>query len=86
MDESAAAEWDLEWHSHLLNAAKQRVKRRVKEEQYQLFDLYVNQQWPVARIRQALGVSATQIYLAKHRITRLLRAEVRRLEKEWEAG
>ena len=61
-----------------------RVKRRVNEEQYQLFDFCVVKQWPVRRIAQTLGVSAARIYLAKHRISRLLRKEVARLEKEWD--
>ncbi|PWU11118.1 MAG: RNA polymerase subunit sigma [Verrucomicrobia bacterium] len=85
VDDAGAQEWEREWHAHLLKAATQCVKQRVKEEQYQLFDLYVVKHWPVSRIRQTLGVSATQVYLAKHRITRLLQKEVRRLEKEWEA-
>ena len=84
-DDAAALDWDQEWQSHLLKTAKQRVKNHVSEEQYQLFDFYVVQEWPVTRICQTLGVSATQVYLAKHRITRLLQKEVRRLEKEWDA-
>ena len=83
-DEAAVLDWDHEWRSHLLQTAKQRVKSQVKEEQYQLFDLYVVKEWPVKRIRQTLEVSATQVYLAKHRVTRLLEKEVRRLEKEWD--
>ncbi len=85
VDDAPALDWDQEWQSHLLKAATQRVKSRVKEEQYQLFDFCVVKEWPVRRICQTLGVSAAQVYLAKHRITRLLQKEVRRLEKEWEA-
>ena len=81
-----AAEWEQEWQSHLFRAAVERVKRRVKEEQYQLFDCYVVKQWPVKRITQTLGVSAAQVYLAKHRVSRLLQKEARWLEKRWEAG
>lgn len=84
-DPSATADWEREWEANLLQAALQRVKRRVNEEHYQLFDLCVVKQWPVQRIAQTLGVSAARIYLAKHRISRLLRKEVARLEKEWDA-
>jgi RNA polymerase sigma-70 factor (ECF subfamily) len=85
-DESAAAEWEKEWQSNLLKAALERVKLRVSEEQYQLFDLCVFQQWPPGRITRTLGVSAARVYLAKHRVTRLVEREVRRLEKEWNSG
>jgi RNA polymerase sigma-70 factor (ECF subfamily) len=84
-DESGAVDWDKEWQANLLQAAMHRVKSRVKEEQYQLFDFCVVKQWPVRRIVQTLGVSAARIYLAKYRITRLLRKEVARLEKEWDS-
>ena len=85
-DESGAVDWEKEWQTNLLQAAMHRVKRRVKEEQYQLFDFCVVKQWPVRRIAQTLGVSAARIYLAKHRISRLLRKEVASLEKEWNTG
>ncbi len=81
--EAAASEWESEWQKNLLKAALQREKRQVREEQYQLFDLYVVREWPVKRITETLGVSATRVYLAKHRITRLIQKEVRRLEKGW---
>jgi len=83
-DSAADADWDHQWREHLLKTAVQRVKQRVKEEQYQLFDLYVTREWEIPRICETLGVSRTQVYLAKLRITRLLRKEVARLEKEWE--
>jgi RNA polymerase sigma factor (sigma-70 family) len=83
-DDAARLRWEQEWQTHLLQAATQRVKQRVSEEQYQLFDLHVLREWPVERMTQTLGVSAAQVYLAKHRITRLLKKEVRRLEKEWD--
>ncbi len=84
-DNTINLDWDHEWQAHLLNAAIQRVKQRVSEEQYQLFDFYVTREWPMTRITRTLGVGRTQVYLAKHRITRLLRKEVARLEKEWDA-
>lgn len=85
-DEKAVADWEREWRMNLLKAAMDRVKVRVSEEQYQLFDLCVVKQWPVNRISTTLGVSAARVYLARHRISRLIEKEVRRLEKEWERG
>jgi RNA polymerase sigma-70 factor (ECF subfamily) len=84
VDGSSTPEWEQEWQAQLLQAATQRVKHCVNEEQYQLFDLCVNRGWPIKRISQTLDVSATQVYLAKHRITRLLQKEVNRLKREWE--
>jgi len=84
--DSAESDWESEWQRNLLKTALEQVKRHVREEQYQLFDLYVIRQWPVDRITQTLNVSATRVYLAKYRITRRLKKEVRRLEARWNSG
>jgi hypothetical protein len=42
----------------------------------------VVQKWPVRKIRHTLGVNAGQVYLAKHRISSLLKKEIARLEKQ----
>ena len=75
--------WEEEWQVNLLQAALERVKRRVKEEHYQIFDLYVLKQWPVLKVARTLGVHIGQVYLAKHRIAGLLKKEVRALEEKW---
>ena len=73
--------WDEEWSRHLLEAASQRVKRLVKPKQFQVFDFYVLKGLPATRVARELGVSLAQVYLAKHRVGRLLEHEVRQLEK-----
>jgi RNA polymerase sigma-70 factor (ECF subfamily) len=75
--------WEAEWQSNLMEAALERVKRRVKEEHYQMFDLNVVRQWPANKVAQTLEVSVAQVYLAKHRLLALLKKEVRMLEKQW---
>jgi len=72
--------WDAEWQSNLLHAALERIKRRVSPKQFQMFDLYVTQRWPMDSITTTLGVNAAQVYMAKLRITRLVRKHVRILE------
>jgi len=72
--------WDEEWEKSVLAAAIERVKRQVSPEQYQLYDLYVLQRWPVAKVARELGVSLGRVYLAKHRVGRMLKKEVARCE------
>ena len=71
--------WDEEWEKNVLAAAIERVKRQVNPGQYQLYDLYVIQGWPVAKVARELGVGSGRVYLAKHRVGRLLKKEVTRL-------
>jgi RNA polymerase sigma-70 factor (ECF subfamily) len=72
--------WDEEWKNNLLATAIERVKAQVRPKDYQIFDLCVIKSLPISRVASTLGVSAAQVYLAKHRITKLIREKVRRLE------
>jgi RNA polymerase sigma-70 factor (ECF subfamily) len=72
--------WDEEWQRNLLDAALDRVRRSVSPKQYQLFDLYVIKGWAVRKITDTVGASATQVYLAKHRVGALLKKAVKELE------
>ena len=74
--------WEREWKENLVTAALERVKSRVSARQFQLFDLYVLQGCPVEEITATLKVSRTSVYLAKHRISALLKSELLRLEKK----
>lgn len=76
------ARWDAEWEKNLLETALRNVKPRVDPRKYQIFDFYVNKDWPAQKVSACFGVSVEQVYQAKHRITDMIRAEVKRLEKE----
>jgi RNA polymerase sigma-70 factor (ECF subfamily) len=78
-----AALWEQEWKSNLFDAAATRVKRRVKEEHYQIFDLYVLKEWPATKVARLLGVSLGQVYIAKHRVASMIRKELKALEKRY---
>ena len=49
--------------------------------QYRMFDLYVLQQLPLKKVTTTLGVNAAQVYMAKYRITKLLKKELHNLEE-----
>jgi RNA polymerase sigma factor (sigma-70 family) len=83
-EQGSELRWEEEWHANLLRTAIDRVKPRVREEHFQIFDLQVLRRWPVSRITSTLGVSAAQVYLAKFRVAALIKKEVRALQKQWE--
>lgn len=76
--------WEAEWQKNLMDVAIDRVKKQVKARQFQIFDLYVLKNWSVAEIRKTLKVNAAQIYLNKHRISGLLKKEIKRIEAAME--
>ena len=76
------AAWREEWQQNLMSAALQRVKRLVSPRQFQIFDLYVLQNWSADVVARTLSINVARVYLAKHRVTTLLTKEVKRLERE----
>ena len=80
--DDANAEWDEEWRQHVLDAALERIARRIKPRHFQVFDLYVRQRWPVLKVSLELGIDPASVYLIGHRVTQQLKAEVARLESQ----
>jgi RNA polymerase sigma factor (sigma-70 family) len=76
-----AAIWDREWETQLVQTALARVKRQVQPQQYQIYHLHVLLGQPVGEVARSLGVSAARIYLAKHRVSKVLRKEIERLKQ-----
>lgn len=72
--------WDREWEDHLLQRAMDRIRRTVNPAHFQIFDLAVVRRQSVSEVARFLGVSAGRVYLAKHRVARLVQKEIRRLQ------
>jgi RNA polymerase sigma factor (sigma-70 family) len=77
------AVWDRAWEENVMDAAIRRVKRRVPAEQFQLFDFNVLRDWPARKVAKTFGVSSARVYLAKHRVSRLIQIEARAIEREF---
>jgi RNA polymerase sigma-70 factor (ECF subfamily) len=77
--------WNAEWEKNLFDRAIKKVKGQIRDgkaqsRQYQLFDLYVIKQWPAQKVADAMGVKIGQVFLAKHRITALIKKAIKSLE------
>ncbi|MEM6917184.1 MAG: sigma-70 family RNA polymerase sigma factor, partial [Verrucomicrobiota bacterium] len=57
--------WENEWRYNLSEVAIERVKKLVSPKQFQIFHAYVIKEWEVSRVKKELGVSQSQVYLAK---------------------
>ena len=73
--------WEREWKENLFAAAITRLKKKVDPKQFQIFDCYVQKEWPAQKVSEHLRVSVGQVYLARHRISALLKKEIKALEK-----
>jgi len=67
-----------------MNAASRRLRSKVSAQQLLIFRLAVQGDLPLTQVARKLGVSLAQVYLARHRVGKLLKAEVARLRSETE--
>lgn len=75
------AVWQKEWEANLLHTALSRTKAKVTARQFLIFDLATLKETPLGKITQTLGVNVAQVYLAKHRVGKVFKAELERLRK-----
>lgn len=74
--------WNEEWTHARLDFARAVVKRKVGSRQYQMFDLYVLRGQSLKEVTQTLRVNPAQVYMAKYRITRMLKKELKELDRQ----
>jgi RNA polymerase sigma-70 factor (ECF subfamily) len=74
--------WEADWGQTVLAAAMTRVKHRLDPQKFQIFDCYVNREWPPEKVAQTFSVKVDQVYLIKNRVTEMLRDEFQRLERQ----
>ena len=65
-----------------MDVALEKVKRLVDPEEYQMFDLHVIQQTTALTTARRLGVNLNRVYFAKYKVSRLVKREIKRLERE----
>jgi len=71
--------WEQQWQQTLIVRALEKVRKQVSARQYQIFDLNVLKEAPASEVAKILGVNLAQIYLAKHRVSALLKKEMKAL-------
>jgi len=75
------AVWEDQWKENLMDVAIERVKQQSSPKDYLLFHQQVVKEWPVARVAKTYHVSRAAAYMAKYRISKLIKNEVRKLER-----
>ena len=74
--------WESDWEKNLFDIALENVRQQVDAGLYQMFDLHVIKEIPVARVAKKLGVKPPKVYFAKYKVSRLVKKEAKRLEKK----
>ena len=76
--------WQREWQANLLEAAFRRVRAKVSSQQLLIFRMASSEKLALSQVAKKLGVSLAQVYLARHRVGRLLKSEIELLRRETE--
>ena len=76
--------WQREWEENLLSAAFRRLRSKVSAQQLLIFRLATPGDLPLTQVAKKLNVSLAQVYLARHRVGKMLKAEVQKLRRETE--
>ena len=72
--------WNEEWQKNLVDVAMDRVRRRANPEHYQIFHLHAVKGLGVRDVAKLTGASLPKVYVTYHRIAKMVKTEVRRLE------
>jgi RNA polymerase sigma-70 factor (ECF subfamily) len=76
--------WQREWEENLIQTALRRIRVKVSAHQLLTFEMAVLRGVPLTQVARTLEVSLMQVYLARHRVGKLFKAEVDRLRRETE--
>lgn len=74
--------WEQEWEQAVFEAAVTRVREQTNPKHFQVFDCCVRLGWPTAKVAATLGLSAAQVYLARHRVSRAVKQAARAINDE----
>jgi RNA polymerase sigma-70 factor (ECF subfamily) len=78
--EDLAARVEAEFDKELLELAMLRARERVAESTWEAFRLAALEQMAPQAVADKLGVRVSQVYLAKHRVQKLVQEEIRAIE------
>lgn len=76
--------WQREWEENLLKSAFRHVRSKVTSQQLLIFRTASTGELSAGQVAKKLGVSLARVYLARHRVGKLLKAEIERLRRETE--
>ena len=76
--------WQREWEENLVKAALRRISPKVSAQQLMIFQLAALGEVPMKQVARKLDISLMQVYLARHRVGKLFKAEVARLRRDSE--
>jgi RNA polymerase sigma-70 factor (ECF subfamily) len=85
-DAQLEGDWEQEWRENVFQMALVRVRQQSNPKHYQVFDCCVLQGMSASQAAAMLGLSAAQVYLAKHRVSSAIKRAAKEIEVELGTG
>jgi RNA polymerase sigma factor (sigma-70 family) len=82
LSSSVDSQWDEEWELTRIEAALQRLKRRVDARQYQVFYLLEMKPWKPREVARQLDLSLASVYTIRFRTRKLFRQILNELKEK----
>ena len=76
--------WDEEWVVWRLEAALERIQRRVDPRHFQIYSALVRHGRPVEQVMEMFKLTPDAVYQIKHRVGELAQEVLAKLDREWE--
>lgn len=70
----------------LIHVALERLKRKVNPRDLQIFQLLIVEEWPVTKVARFFRILPPSVYVVRHRVGRMLRAELDGIERDLQRG
>lgn len=74
--------WEQEWEKNLIDAAMERVKKKINAEHYQIFHLLLVKGHSPAKVASLLKINTAKVYLVKHRVAGFVQKEIKSLKSK----
>ena len=75
--------WEAEWARSILAQGMEEVRKQVKPQTMEAFELFALKGWPAEKVASHLGMTENAVWIAKNRVVSRLRAIQDYLEENW---
>ena len=66
-----------------MRAARERVWKRLSPRERQIYEYYESRERNVGDTARELGITSARVYVARYRVEKELKKDIKHLRKEW---
>ncbi|MEW6252402.1 MAG: hypothetical protein AB1716_17320, partial [Planctomycetota bacterium] len=75
--------WEQDWQAAVLRQCLEEARQHVGAATFRAFELFATQGWPAERVAAELDLTTNAVFLAKHRVLKLMRELLPQVQSVW---